>query len=391
MSRTPLYVTRPSLPPFEEFEPLLREVWASARVANGGPFHERLEAELADYLDVPHVSLFANGTLALLVALRALGVDGEVITTPYSFVATSHVLRWSGCTPVFADIDPHSLGLDPAAVAAAITPRTRAIMPVHVYGRPCDTAALQALADAHGLRLIYDAAHAFGVRLGGGNLLRAGDLSVMSFHATKVFHTFEGGAIVCRDRAMKEKVDLLKNFGFRGETEVIETGINAKMNEFQAAFGCHLLGRIDGEIAARAEIAQRYREGFAGMRGIDLPGDMPGVARPNHAYFPIFVNAAFPLDRDGLYRLLREQEIHARRYFHPLISDFAMYRDAAGAGRLPVARAAADAVLCLPIFAGMTAGDCERVIGAVRETAAGARTTAGERIDPACREASAAT
>ncbi|HNA02622.1 MAG TPA: DegT/DnrJ/EryC1/StrS family aminotransferase [Rhodocyclaceae bacterium] len=390
MSLAPLYVTRPSLPPFEEFEPLLREVWASARVANGGPFHKRLEAELAAYLDVPHVSLFANGTLALLVALRALGVDGEVITTPYSFVATSHVLRWSGCTPVFADIDAHSLGLDPVAVEAAITPRTRAILPVHVYGRPCDTGALETLADARGLRLIYDAAHAFGVRTNGGNLLRSGHLSVMSFHATKVFHTFEGGAIVCHDRAMKEKVDLLKNFGFKGETEVIETGINAKMNEFQAAFGCHLLGRIDGEIAARAEIAQRYREGLAGISGVELPADMAGVARPNHAYFPIFVKAAFPLDRDGLYRHLREHEIYARRYFHPLISDFSMYRNASGAAHLPFARAAADAVLCLPIFAGMTAGDCERVVGAVRAAAARApKVAASDRVVP--RAASAAT
>lgn len=391
MSRTPLYVTRPSLPPFEEFEPLLREVWASARVTNGGPFHKRLEAELAAYLDVPYVSLFANGTLALLVALRALDVDGEVITTPYSFVATSHVLRWSGCTPVFADIDPHSLDLDPAAVEAAITPRTRAILPVHVYGRPCDTKALQAVADAHGLRLIYDAAHAFGVRLDGGNLLRAGDMSVMSFHATKVFHTFEGGAIVCRDRAMKDRIDLLKNFGFKGETEVIETGINAKMNEFQAAFGCHLLGRIDGEIASRAAIAQRYRAGFAGLPGIGLPGDVGSVARPNHAYFPIFVDAAFPGGRDGLYRHLREQEIYARRYFHPLISDFAMYRNAAGAATLPVARTAADAVLCLPIFAGMTDGDCDRVVDAVRVAAEGAPIEAGERAVRAPRAAPAAT
>lgn len=368
-SRDPLYVTRPSLPPFDEFEPLLREIWASGRLANGGPFHARLEAALSAYLDVPYVSLFANGTLALLAALKALDITGEVITTPYSFVATSHALLWSGCTPVFADIDADTLNLDPAAVAAALTPRTQAILPVHVYGRPCDLSALAALADAHGVRLVYDAAHAFGVRLAASNLFRNGDLSVLSFHATKVFHTFEGGAIVCHDRAMKERIDLLKNFGFTSETEVVELGINAKMNEFQAAFGLHLLGRIDDEIEARAAIAARYRDALADVEGIRMLDDADGVARANHSYFPILVDASFALGRDGLYRHLREQDIYARRYFYPLISDFAMYRDARGARRLPVARAVADAILCLPIFAGMSDDDCERVIAAVRSGA----------------------
>lgn len=387
MSRTPLYVTRPSLPPFEEFEPLLREVWASARVANGGPFHKRLEAALAEYLDVPHISLFANGTLALLVAMKALNVTGEVITTPFSFVATSHALLWSGCTPVFADIDPCSLNLDPKAVRAAITPRTQAILPVHVYGRPCDLDGMQAIAAEHDLGLIYDAAHAFGVRLDGRNLLHCGDLSIMSFHATKVFHTFEGGAIVCHDRAMKERIDLLKNFGFKGETEVVELGINGKMNEFQAAFGLHLLGRIDAEIEARAAIAARYRDGFADLPGIDLPADAPHVVRANHAYFPILVDAAFPLSRDDLYRHLREHEIYPRRYFHPLISEFDMYRNAPGADHLPVARAVSGRILCLPLFAGMTAEDCDRVIGAIRAAASGADASNDSSGSEACHAA----
>ena len=369
MSDKPLYVTEPALPPFEQFEPLLRQIWASRRLTNGGEFSTRLETELAAYLEAPRVSLLANGTLALMLALKALEVEGEVITTPYSFVATTHALLWSGCTPVFADIDPASLNLDPAAVEAAITPRTRAILAVHVYGRPCDTAGLQAVADRHGLRLIYDAAHAFGVRLGTGSLMAAGDLSILSFHATKVFHTFEGGAIVCRDEALKARIDLLRNFGFKGETRVLATGINAKMNEFQAAFGCLALAGIDQEIAARAAIAARYRQAFAPLAGLRLLPAQPGVRRHNHGYFPVFIEAGFPLARDALYTRLREQGIIARRYFHPLISDFDMYRDAPGADHLPVARRMADTVLCLPLFGAMDDADVARVIDAVSAAA----------------------
>lgn len=366
---SPLYVTQPYLPGLEEFEPYLRQIWASGQVTNGGPFHRRLEAALADYLDVPHLSLFANGTLALLVALRALEIEGEVVTTPFSFVATSHALRWNGITPVFADIDPQTLNLDPAAVEAAITPRTRAILPVHVYGRPCALDAFQALAGRHGLRLVYDAAHAFGVRLAGGNLLRAGDLSVLSFHATKVFHTFEGGAIVCHDAAMKARIDLLKNFGFKGETQVVELGINAKMNEVQAAFGLLQLAHVDAAIQARAAIDAHYRRGLADLPGLRCLSPSPGVARANHAYFPVLVEEGFGPGRDALYEALRARGIHARRYFYPLISDFPMYRDTAGAGRLPVAGRVAERVLCLPIFPAMTEADCARVIEAVRAAA----------------------
>ena len=369
MSDKALYITEPALPPYEQFEPLLREIWTSRRLTNGGDFHSRLEADLAAYLAVPRVSLLGNGTLALMLALKALDVEGEVITTPYSFVATTHALLWSNCTPVFADIDPVSLNLDPAAVEAAITPRTRAILAVHVYGRPCDLAGLPAVASRHGLRLIYDAAHAFGVQLDEGSLMAAGDISTLSFHATKVFHTFEGGAIVCRDEALKARVDLLRNFGFKGETQVLATGINAKMNEFQAAFGCLTLGSIDGEIAARAAIAARYREAFAPLAGLRLLSGLPGVRRHNHGYFPVFIEAGFPHSRDALYTRLREQGIIARRYFYPLISEFDMYRNAPGANHLPIARRMADTVLCLPLFGAMTDADVARVIDAVTAAA----------------------
>ncbi len=369
MSDKPLYVTEPALPPFEQFEPLLREIWASHRLTNGGPYHDQLEAALAAYLAVPRVSLLANGTLALMLALKALEVEGEVITTPYSFVATTHALMWSGCTPVFADIDPLSLNLDPAAVEAAITPRTRAILAVHVYGRPCDTAGLQAVAERHGLRLIYDAAHAFGVRLDTDSLMAAGDAAILSFHATKVFHTFEGGAIVCRDEALKARIDLLRNFGFKGETRVLATGINAKMNELQAAFGCLTLSNIDGEIAARARIAARYDAAFARLPGLRLLAPLPGVTRHNHGYYPLFVEPGFTLSRDALYDRLREQNIIARRYFYPLISDFDMYRAAPGADHLPVARRMADTVLCLPLYGALGDDEVSRVIDAVRTAA----------------------
>lgn len=369
MSRPPLYVTQPALPELADFEPLLRDIWSSRRLTNGGPYHDRLEAALAGYLAVPQVSLLGNGTLALMLALKALDVEGEVITTPYFFVATTHALLWSGCTPVFADIDPVSLNLDPAAVEAAITPRTRAILAVHVYGRPCDTAGLQAVADRHGLRLIYDAAHAFGVQLDTGSLMAAGDAAILSFHATKIFHTFEGGAIVCRDPALKARIDLLRNFGFKGETRVLATGINAKMNELQAAFGCLTLGGIDAEIEARARVAARYDAAFGRLPGLRLLPPLPGVARHNHGYYPIFVAPGFALGRDALYEQLRAQDIIARRYFYPLISDFDMYRSAPGADHLPIARRMADTVLCLPLYGALSDADVARVIDAVSAAA----------------------
>jgi dTDP-4-amino-4,6-dideoxygalactose transaminase len=361
----PMYVTRPALPPLEELEPLLREIWASGQVTNSGPMLGRLEAALAEYLGVASISVVANGTLALLLALRALEIEGEVITTPFSFVATTHALLWNGNRPVFADIDPETLNLDPEAVEAAITPRTRAILPVHVHGRPCDLTGLRAVAERHGLRLLYDAAHVFGVRLEAGNLLDAGDASVLSFHGTKVFHTFEGGAVVCSNPAAKRRVDLMRNFGFTSETEVVLPGLNAKMNEFQAALGLVQLRRIDGEIEHRRGVVETYRAAFETVPGLRWPRMPDGVERANHAYCAILVEHDFGIDRDELYRRLKRRGIHARRYFHPLISDFPMYRAIAAPAHLPVARATANAVLCLPIHSAMTGAETERVIDAV--------------------------
>jgi dTDP-4-amino-4,6-dideoxygalactose transaminase len=368
VSEGPLYVTRPLLPPLDEFLPYLEKIWAGGQVTNGGAFHRHLEAALAKYLDVEHISLFANGTLALLTAVKTLDLSGEVITTPFSFVATAHALLWNGITPVFADIDADTLNLDPSAVEAAITPRTAAILPVHVYGRPCDVRAIQRIANEHGLRVVYDAAHAFGVRCKDTNLLRWGDLSILSFHATKVFHTFEGGAIVCPDAQTKQRVDRLKNFGFAGETSVVALGINGKMNELQAAFGLLHLQHMDSALARRREIDTCYRRSLADVAGIRcLP--LPDLAVYNYGYFPVRVEAQYPLGREGLYLRLRESDIHARRYFYPLISDFPMYRSlpSAAADALPVARRVAEEILCLPIYPDMSEADCARVVAVIRE------------------------
>ncbi len=295
-----LYVTRPFMPPLDTFLPYLRKIWMSGQVTNGGVFHDRLEIALANYLQVEHLSLVANGTLALMAAIRALGLSGEVITTPFSFVATANALMWSGITPVFVDIDPDSLNLNPEAIAAAITPRTTALLPVHVYGRPCDPLAVQRIADAHGLKVLYDAAHSIGVRTSGLNVFEHGDLSALSFHATKVFHTFEGGAVICRDGAMKQQVDLLKNHGIESETSLATIGINAKMNEIQAAFGLLQLEYLDNVIDMRQAVDARYRQSLADVGGIScLP--LPEVARYNYGYFPIFVDDGFPLRRDDLW------------------------------------------------------------------------------------------
>jgi len=356
-------VTRPLLPPLAEFLPYLEAIWDSGTLTNGGPFHAQLEAALCEYLGVDHLSLFTNGTLALLTAVQALRISGEVITTPYSFVATSHCLLWNGIKPVFVDVEPQSLNLDPARIEAAITPRTTAIMPVHCYGGPCDVERIERIADDYGLKVIYDAAHAFGVRRGGASILRHGDLSVLSFHATKVFNTFEGGAVVCPDAKTKQRIDRLKNFGFVDEVTVVAPGINAKMNEVQAAFGLLQLKHIDRAIEQRARIAAVYRQRLAGIAGIScLPQDIE--VEHNHAYFPVLVAAPYPLARDELYGLLRRRGIHARRYFYPLISDFPMYRELPSAARanLPVAAAAADRILCLPIYPTLAADDQELVI-----------------------------
>jgi dTDP-4-amino-4,6-dideoxygalactose transaminase len=357
-----LTVTQPDLPPLEEFIPLLESIWASRRLTNRGPFHVRFSQALAEYLGVPHVALFANATLALLVAQRALGLTGEVVTTPFSFVATAHTLLWNRVQPVFADIDPESLCLDPAQVEAALSPRTSAILPVHVYGRSCDTARLQALAQRHGVKLLYDAAHAFGVCDAGGSLLRHGDASVLSFHATKVFNTFEGGALVSHDPALQKRVADLKNFGFANEVTVLDVGINAKMSEFQAALGLLQLGRVDLVQARRSRIDARYRERLAGVPGLQcLP--LPPLPRYNHAYFPVRVMPAFALDRDALYARLKANGVLSRRYFYPLISEFPMYKDLPSArpDRLPVATEVARQILCLPIFPDLPLEQVDRV------------------------------
>ena len=347
----PIYVTQPYLPPLEEFIPYLEKIWANKILTNGGPFHQQLEQALCDYLGVKHLALFTNGTIALVSALQALRITGEVITTPYSFVATAHSLLWNGIKPVFADIDPRTLNLDPAKIEAAITPQTTAIMPVHCYGNPCDVEAIQKIADNYNLKVIYDAAHAFGVQDAGGSVLRHGDLSVLSFHATKVFNTFEGGAIICPDAKTKQRIDHLKNFGIVDETTVVAPGINGKMSEINAAFGMLQLQHINEALAKRQSVDAAYREALKGVAGIScLPRSAGTVA--NYSYFPILVEANYPLSRDELYQKLRDNNIYARRYFYPLITDFSMYREKISEKRenLSMAVAASKKVLCLPIY-----------------------------------------
>lgn len=366
--RKPITVTRPYLPPLAEFVPYLEKIWERQWLTNAGEFHQQLEAELAQHLGVEHISLFANATIALVTALQALRITGEVITTPFSFVATAHSLLWNNLQPVFADIDPESLNLDPARIEAAITPRTSAIMPVHVYGRPCDVEAIRAIAERHRLKVIYDAAPAFGVTWRGRSLLRHGDLSILSFHATKAFTTAEGGAIVCPDRETKRQIDFLKNFGFADEVTVVAPGINGKMNELQAALGLLQLKHIDNAIGRRRAIDTQYRTGLAGLRGIRIPA-LPTESEQNYSYFPVLVEDDFPLGRDALYKRLREHEIHARRYFYPLISDFPMYSSlpSAAPNGLPVASAVARKILCLPLYPTLEASDVERVIRVLRK------------------------
>ena len=362
----PIYVTQPYLPPLEEFTPYLEKIWANKVLTNGGPFHQQLEQALCEYLGVKHLSLFTNGTIALVTALQALRITGEVITTPYSFVATAHSLLWNGIKPVFVDVDPNTLNLDPANVEAAITPQTTAIMPVHCYGHPCDTKAIQKIADNYNLRVIYDAAHAFGVKDEGGSVLRHGDLSVLSFHATKVFNTFEGGAIICPDAKTKLRIDQLKNFGFVDETTVVAPGINGKMSEINAAFGMLQLNHIDAALARRQEIDATYRYLLKDVQGINCLQDA-GEAVANYSYFPILVEADYPLSRDDLYQKLKDHGIFARRYFYPLITDFPMYRGLPSAHRenLPVATAAAQKVMCLPIYPNLSSEDIQRVLSVI--------------------------
>jgi dTDP-4-amino-4,6-dideoxygalactose transaminase len=351
MSDKPIYVNQPYLPPLEEFIPYLEKIWESKQLTNSGPFHLQLEQALCEYLGVEHLALFINGTIALVTALQSLRITGEVITTPYSFVATTHSLIWNGIKPVFVDVEPHTLNLDPGKIESAITSQTTAIMPVHCYGHPCNVDAIQKIADNYNLKVIYDAAHAFGVQCHCGSVLNHGDLSVLSFHATKVFNTFEGGAIICPDAKTKQRIDQLKNFGFVGETTVVAPGINGKMSEVHAAFGMLQLKHIDEALARRKEIDTAYRQQLQGVEGIRCIGDA-GEVVSNYAYFPIIVEAEYPLSRDDLYQKLKEHNIFARRYFYPLITDFPMYRGLPSAHRdnLPVATTAAQKVMCLPIY-----------------------------------------
>ncbi len=366
----PIYVTQPFLPPLEEFTPYLEKIWNSRILANNGPFHRELEQALCEYLGVEYISLFANGTLALVTALQALRITGEVITTPYSFVATSHSLLWNGVKPVFVDIDPDTFNLDPARIEAAITPHTTAIMPVHCYGRPCDVDAIQHIADNYNLKIIYDAAHAFGVNDSGGTVLRHGDLSVLSFHATKVFNTFEGGAIVCPDAKTKIRIDHLKNFGYVDELTVVAPGINGKMNEFNAALGLLQLKYIDQAIADRQRIDAIYREQLDGIPGVRF---LPAVEvhTANYAYFPILIGTEYPLSRDALNDRLKEHNIYARRYFYPLISNFSMYRGLPSAKQenLPIATETALQVLCLPIYPALNEQEQQRITRLIRSCA----------------------
>jgi dTDP-4-amino-4,6-dideoxygalactose transaminase len=366
MKRSQVFVTRPILPPLSDLQPLLEEIWETRILSNNGPILRRFESALAAHLEVEHISIVNNASIGLLLSLKHLGITGEVITPPFSFVATSHAIRWAGAEPVFADIDPVTLNLDPAAVEAAITPRTEAILAVHCYGIPCDTAALAAIADRHGLKLIYDAAHAFGVRRGGRPIVAEGDLSVLSFHATKVFNSFEGGAIISPDRETKVALDRLGNHGILDEVTVLETGLNTKMSELNAAVGLALLPYMDAAIAARDRIATRYWEALSQIEGVRCL--CPAGQEGHNSYaFPILIGAVYPLTRDGLYQRLREEDLFARRYFYPLIPDMPMYRDlpSAASDRLHVARCAAEQVLCLPVYPDLDPIDQQRVIDVV--------------------------
>lgn len=363
MNKDIITVTSPLLPNLDEFTDSLKEIWESKWITNNGQFHQKLEAALAEYLKVPYVSLFTNGTLPLLTALQALRITGEVITTPYSFVATTHALWWNGIKPVFVDIDPSTGNIDPQKIEAAITPRTTAILPVHVYGKPCDTEAIQAIADKYGLKVIYDAAHAFGVEVNGESLLNAGDMSTLSFHATKVFNTIEGGAMVMHDEKTKQRIDYLKNFGFANEIEVVGPGINSKMDEIRSAYGLLNLKQVDAAIAARQKVAVAYREALRNVDGISFWDDMPGV-RHNYSYFPIFVDAKkYGMTRDELYMKMKDQGVWGRRYFYPLISEFSTYRglESSRPENLPNAHMMADTVICLPMHHALTEEEIDKI------------------------------
>lgn len=361
-------VTSPLLPDLDEFNSLLKEVWASKWITNNGSFHKRLEAALCEYLKVPYISLFTNGTLPLITALQALRITGEVITTPYSFVATTHSLWWNGIKPVFVDIDPATGNIDPDKIEAAITPKTTAIMPVHVYGKPCRTSEIKEIADKYGLKVIYDAAHAFGVEVNGKSILNEGDLSTLSFHATKVYNTIEGGALVMHDAETKKRIDYLKNFGFANEVTVVAPGINSKMDEVRSAYGLLNLKQVDKAIEARHHVAVMYRDALRDVEGITFFDDMPGV-KHNYSYFPIFIDSEkYRMTRDELYFKMKEKNVLGRRYFYPLISTFSTYRglESARPENLPNAHKMADSVLCLPMHHALRESDVERILNLIK-------------------------
>lgn len=367
MYKKPITVTSPLLPDLREFESLLEDIWNRKWLTNNGHYHQELEKSLAEYLGVPYLSLFTNGTLPLITALQAMRITGEVITTPYSFVATTHSIWWNNLKPVFVDVEEETGNIDPEKIEAAITPRTTAIMPVHVYGAPCDTKRIQEIADVYGLKVIYDAAHAFGVTVDGKSILEAGDMSTLSFHATKVYNTVEGGALVCRDEATKKRIDYLKNFGFADEVTVVAPGINSKMDELRSAWGLLNLKRVDDAIARRKRVAEMYKAALKDVVGIRYLEDIEGV-RHNYSYFPIFITEKeYGMSRDALYAKLKENNILGRRYFYPLISNFPVYRglDSAKPENLPVATKLAEQVLCLPIYAGLTDDDVSKVLDVV--------------------------
>ena len=359
-------VTSPLLPSLDDFIPMLKDIWDRKWLTNNGHYHKELEKALAEYLGVKYISLFTNGTLPLITALQAMRITGEVITTPYSFVATTHSIWWNGLKPVFVDVDEKTGNIDPEKIEAAITPHTTAIMPVHVYGTPCNTKRIQEIADVYGLKVIYDAAHAFGVKINGESILNAGDMSTLSFHATKVYNTVEGGALVCHDEATKKRIDYLKNFGFAGETTVVAPGINSKMDEIRAAYGLLNLKQVDDAIARRKATAERYKAALKNVAGIRMLEDVEGVHH-NYAYFPIFISEEYGLSRDALYEKLKEHNVYGRRYFYPLISTFSAYKglESARPENLPVAHKLADQVLCLPMFAGLDNESIDRIIDIV--------------------------
>ena len=367
MDKDIITVTSPLLPNLDEFNELLKQIWDSKWITNNGSFHQQLEQALAEYLKVPYISLFTNGTLPLLTALQALRVTGEVITTPYSFVATTHSIWWNGCRPVFVDIEEDTCGIDPEKIEAAITPKTTAIMPVHCYGKPVNMEAIQQIADKYGLKVIYDAAHAFGVEVNGESVLTFGDMSTLSFHATKVYNTLEGGALVVHDAETKKRIDQLKNFGFAGETEVVAPGINSKVDEVRSAYGLLNLRQVDAAIEKRRQVAIKYREALRNVPGIRFFNDMPRV-RHNYSYFPIFVNAEeYGMTRDELYFKMQGQNVYGRRYFYPLISEFSTYRGLPSAtpDNLPVATKVANQVICLPMHHTLSDTDLERILDCI--------------------------